>query len=120
MRKVMKKLFFAAMAALGLLASCDKDLDIQQAYSFSLETMPVPKRIGVGETAEIRCTLVREGEYADARYTIRYFQPDGKGELRMDDGTDIRWNASRSAFITPPAAMTSRPSTSISRTTWDR
>lgn len=83
----MKKLFFAAMAALGLLASCDKDLDIQQAYSFSLETMPVPKRIGVGETAEIRCTLVREGEYADARYTIRYFQPDGKGELRMDDGT---------------------------------
>ena len=86
-RKVMKKLFFAAMAALGLLASCDKDLDIQQAYSFSLETMPVPKRIGVGETAEIRCTLVREGEYADARYTIRYFQPDGKGELRMDDGT---------------------------------
>ena len=81
----MKKLFFAAMAALGLLASCDKDLDIQQAYSFSLETMPVPKRIGVGETAEIRCTLVREGEYADARYTIRYFQPDGKGELRMDD-----------------------------------
>ena len=97
----MKKLFFAAMAALGLLASCDKDLDIQQAYSFSLETMPVPKRIGVGETAEIRCTLVREGEYADARYTIR-------------------WSASRSAFITPPAAMTSRPSTSISRTTWDR
>ena len=86
-RKVMKKLFFAAMAALGLLASCHKDLDIQQAYSFSLETMPVPKRIGVGETAEIRCTLVREGEYADARYTIRYFQPDGKGELRMDDGT---------------------------------
>ena len=83
----MKKLFFAAMAALGLLASCDKELDIQQAYSFSLETMPVPKRIGVGETAEIRCTLVREGAYADARYTIRYFQPDGKGELRMDDGT---------------------------------
>ena len=122
----MKKLFFAAMAALGLLASCDKDLDIQQAYSFSLETMPVPKRIGVGETAEIRCTLVREGEYADARYTIRYFQPDGKGELRMTTEryffptTAIRWSASRSAFITPPAAMTSRPSTSISRTTWDR
>ena len=49
--------------------------------------MPVQKRLAVGETAEIRCTLVREGEYADARYTIRYFQPDGKGELRMDDGT---------------------------------
>ncbi len=25
--------------------------------------------------------------YDGARYTIRYFQPDGRGELRMDDGT---------------------------------
>ena len=83
----MKKLFLAALAALGLLSSCDKELDVQQAYKFELETMPVQKRIAVGETAEIRCTLVREGEYANARYTIRYFQPDGHGELRMDDGT---------------------------------
>jgi len=83
----MKKLFLAALAALGLLSSCDKELDVQQAYKFELETMPVQKRIAVGETAEIRCTLVREGEYADARYTIRYFQPDGHGELRLDDGT---------------------------------
>ena len=59
----------------------------QPYRDFTGGTKPVPKRIGVGETAEIRCTLVREGEYADARYTIRYFQPDGKGELRMDDGT---------------------------------
>lgn len=49
--------------------------------------MPVQTRIVRGETAEIRCTLVREGKYDGARYTIRYFQPDGKGELRMDDGT---------------------------------
>lgn len=83
----MKKLFLAALAALGLLSSCDKELDVQQAYKFELETMPVQKRIAVGETAEIRCTLVREGEYAGARYTIRYFQPDGHGELHMDDGT---------------------------------
>lgn len=83
----MKKLFLAALAALGLLSSCDKELDVQQAYKFELETMPVQKRIAVGETTEIRCTLVREGEYAGARYTIRYFQPDGHGELRLDDGT---------------------------------
>ena len=49
--------------------------------------MPEQKRHRVGHTAEIRCTLVREGEYDEARYTIRYFQPDGEGELRMDDGT---------------------------------
>ena len=88
--KKMKKILALAVwiAALGLLcASCDNGLDIQQAYTFSLETMPVQKRISVGETAEIRCTLVREGRYDGARYTIRYFQPDGRGELRMDDGT---------------------------------
>jgi hypothetical protein len=62
-------------------------LDIRQSYLFDLETMPVPKRLVQGETAEIRCQLVREGNYEDARYYIRYFQPDGAGELRLDDGT---------------------------------
>ena len=64
--KKMKKILALAVwiAALGLLcASCDNGLDIQQAYTFSLETMPVQKRISVGETAEIRCTLVREGHF---------------------------------------------------------
>ncbi|MDL2262850.1 DUF3872 domain-containing protein, partial [Bacteroidales bacterium OttesenSCG-928-I21] len=37
--------------------------------------------------AEIRCQLVKEGDYDNARFFIRYFQSDGKGELRMDDGT---------------------------------
>ncbi len=68
-----------------MLSSCDNELDIKQAYAFRLETMPVQTRIVRGETAEIRCILVREGEYNGAQYTIRYFQPDGKGELRMDD-----------------------------------
>lgn len=40
-----------------------------------------------GAVAEIRCTLSAEGDFKDTRYTIRYFQPDGKGELRLDDGT---------------------------------
>ena len=39
-----------------------------------------------GETVEIRCELKREGRFSDARYTVRYFQPDGEGTLRMDDG----------------------------------
>lgn len=83
--KRLKILLFMAAAPV-LLSACDSQLDVQQTYPFTLETMPVQKRLAVGATAEIRCTLVREGEYADARYTIRYFQPDGKGELRMDDG----------------------------------
>ena len=69
------KILLLMAAASVLLSACDSRLDVQQAYPFMLETMPVQKRLAVGETAEIRCTLVREGEYA------------GKGELRMDDGT---------------------------------
>ena len=45
-----------------------------------------------GQTAEIRCTLKRDGEFADTRYTIRYFQSDGKGLLRNDNGTVFKPN----------------------------
>ncbi len=77
----------AWVAAIMLMCiSCADDLDVKQAYSFDLQTMPVQKQIVVGETAEIRCTLVKEGDYAGVSFTIRYFQPDGKGELRTDDG----------------------------------
>lgn len=78
-------LFIGVIAC--LLSSCDNEVDIRQAYPFSVETMPVQTKIVRGETAEIRCMLRREGRYDEARYTIRYFQPDGKGSLRMDDGT---------------------------------
>ena len=59
------------VAVLLSFMACENELQVQQSYGFSLETMPVQKRISVGETAEIRCTLVREG----------------RGELRTDDGT---------------------------------
>ena len=86
--KKIKGFLMLALAAVGtLLPACDDELDVKQAYAFRLETMPVQTRIVRGETVEIRCTLVREGKYDGAQYTIRYFQPDGKGELRMDDGT---------------------------------
>ena len=66
--------------AVFCLSACDNELDIQQAYPFTVET------------AEIRCTLKRQGRFEDARYTIRYFQPDGKGRLKMDDGTVFKPN----------------------------
>lgn len=80
--------FSAMLVALAAatLVSCDNGLDVQQGYPFTVETMPVPKRIVKGETVEIRCELKREGRFSDARYTVRYFQPDGEGTLRMDDG----------------------------------
>lgn len=66
--------------------SCDNELDIQQSYPFTVETMPVPNKVKNGETIEIRCELKKEGEYADALYTIRYFQFEGKGTLKLDNG----------------------------------
>ncbi len=76
------------LAAMALLISaCDDTLEVLQAYSFDLVTMPVQESLREGETAEIRCTLAREGEYKNAEFFIRMFQPDGEGELKMDNGT---------------------------------
>lgn len=94
MRKI--KSFFgitAWLVAMMLLAlACSDDMDIRQDYLFDLATMPVQKRITENETTEIRCQLVKEGNYQDAKFFIRYFQPDGVGELRMDDGTVFKPN----------------------------
>lgn len=111
----MRKKIFNMIWVMGVLAiavfclsACDNELDIQTAYPFKLETMPIPGRITKEQTVEIRCTLVRQGRFADTRYSIRYFQYDGTGVLRMDDGTVlslttvIRLNARCSASITPP------------------
>lgn len=65
------------------LSACDSKLDIGQAYEFEIRTMPVRKDIKQNETVEIRCTLIETGSFADNRYTIRYFQSEGYGELRL-------------------------------------
>lgn len=88
--KKMKKILALAVwiAALGLLcASCDNGLDIQQAYTFSLETMPVQKRISVGETAEIRYPLDREvfrlyyTSRSDDQQAIDVYVEDNTGQV---------------------------------------
>ena len=90
----MKRNILGAIWVMGVLSfagfclsSCTPELDVQQAYNFSLQTLPVQKDIIKGAVAEIRCSLKAEGNFKDTRYTIRYFQPDGKGELRLEDGT---------------------------------
>ena len=83
MKNVMYKIIVGCyiVAALVLVTACN------DAYPFTVETLPVPKKLKVGETAEIRCQLVRGGDYQPTTYQIRYFQPDGKGKLEMDNGT---------------------------------
>ena len=75
------------VAALVLVAACNDKLDIQTKYPFTVETMPVPKKLKGNETAEIRCELKREGRWEDTRYTIRWFLYDGKGTLKTENGT---------------------------------
>ncbi|KAB2823036.1 DUF3872 domain-containing protein [Petrimonas sulfuriphila] len=77
----------AWLVAMMLLAlACNDDMDINKVYAFDLVCMPVQKKIVQGEVAEIRCQIVKEGDYQDTKFFIRYFQPDGIGELRLDDG----------------------------------
>lgn len=75
------------LVALLYMTACSDKLDVQQMYEFDLAALPVQTTIVKGEEAEIRCQLVRSGEYQDTKYFIRYFQPTGKGELRMENGT---------------------------------
>ena len=109
--------------ALFCLSACTRELDVQQAYDFSLEVMPVQNSIAKGETAEIRCSLKRSGRFANTQYTIRYFQPDGKGCLKMDDGTvfkpnetDIRSRKISSVSIILRSPQTARRLTCMWRT----
>ncbi|GAA6253727.1 DUF3872 domain-containing protein [Bacteroides thetaiotaomicron] len=89
MRKI--KNFFGIMGGLAaimlLVSACSSDMDVHKAYAFDLVCMPVQKKIVQGEVAEIRAQIVKEGSYQDTRFYIRYFQVDGKGELRLDNGT---------------------------------
>lgn len=93
-KKILSSIWVMGVLALAVfcLSACTRELDVQQSYPFTLEVMPVQKNIVKGQTAEIRCTLKRGGDFADTHYTIRYFQPDGKGTLKMDDGTVFKPN----------------------------
>ena len=72
MKNVMYKIIMGCdiVAALVLVTACNDHLDIRQAYPFSIETLPVQKKLKVGETAEIRCQLVRNGRYLPTIYQI--------------------------------------------------
>lgn len=71
------------------LSACNSELDIQQAYEFDVQTMPVRKEIKQGETVEIRCSLIEKGTFAENKYNIRFFQSEGYGELRLGKDGEI-------------------------------
>lgn len=86
MRKFASYILFTLLLA-AIACACSDDIDIRQSYEFKVTHLPVQKKLKINETIEIRCQLERSGRYDNTKYYLRYFQPDGKGELRMDDGT---------------------------------
>lgn len=79
--------FWAALFALVFtLSSCNDDLDVQQSYPFTVEVMPYGDKITKGQTVELRFEIQPEGNYTNTLYTIRYFQYDGEGTLKLVDG----------------------------------
>lgn len=85
---------YIILLLLSILAfgACSSDLDIKQAYLFSIKTLPVAKRIQQGETVALEFTLVRESNYKAARYSFRYFQPEGEGRLMDASGRALTMN----------------------------
>lgn len=73
---------FIAILGVALLSGCDKEvLDVQEVFPFEVKVMPVPKEIGMGESVEIRFSIISNGNYSGNTYRIRYFQNDGQGIL---------------------------------------
>lgn len=73
---------FMAILAIMLLTGCEKEvLDVQEVFPFEVKVMPVPKEIAMGETVEIRFSIISTGNYSGNMYSIRYFQHDGQGML---------------------------------------
>ena len=86
MRKIASYIIYTILIAC-IACACSSDLDLKQSYEFKVTHLPVPKKLKVGETAEIRCQIEHSGYYQNTVYKLRYFQTDGEGTLRLDDGT---------------------------------
>lgn len=93
-RRIVDFMMFLCCLAVAFLCliACDSELDIQQEYQFTVEALPVADEIANGETVEIRLEIKPEGNFSGTVYTLRYFQPDGKGSLKMEDGTVLKPN----------------------------
>lgn len=70
-----------------LVYSCNGNVDIQMSFPFNVETLPVPKKLKVGEMEEIRCPLKQDGWYLLTSYAIMYFQLYGVECFKISEKT---------------------------------
>lgn len=84
MKKCASYIIFTLLLA-AIACACSDNIDIKQGYEFRVTHLPIPKKLKVGETVEIRFRLERSGFFNEAAYRFRYFQTDGEGILQMDE-----------------------------------
>jgi len=65
----------------AIVCACSDSIDIIQDYRYSIETLPLPKKIKQGETVSLEFSILREGYYSETKYRFRYFQSEGEGLL---------------------------------------
>ncbi|WP_255490611.1 TraQ conjugal transfer family protein [Dysgonomonas sp. 511] len=70
MRKFASYIIFTLLLA-AIACACSDNIDIRQGYEFQVTHLPVPKKIKVGQTVEIRCQLERSGYFNGAVYRFR-------------------------------------------------
>lgn len=88
MKKFSSYLIYAILIAC-IACSCSDDINIRSDYEFKVTHLPVPKKLKVGQVAEIRCQLERSGRYEDTKYYLRYFQSEGQGSLKIGDSEPL-------------------------------
>lgn len=88
MRRIASYIIYTILIAC-IACACSSDLDLKQSYEFKVTHLPVPKKLKVGQTAEIRCQIERSGYYRNTAYRLRYFLFDGQGTLKFDNGTAL-------------------------------
>ncbi len=83
-----KKLLLTALGLGSLvlclgLASCKRNLEVQEAFPFKVSLMPIPKAIENGQRVELRFSLKAKQTSDLNAYRLRYFQYDGTGSLQL-------------------------------------
>lgn len=84
--------FLYTLLLSAIVCACNNDLDIRQAYGYSVETLPLPKSLKKGQSVDLEFSIVREGYYDGTSYKFRYFQSEGEGLLSDEKGSIIPMN----------------------------
>ncbi|GHT03734.1 conjugal transfer protein [Bacteroidia bacterium] len=79
-KNMLYTLLLGAIVCVSFSCSHD-DLDILTNYGYSVETLPLPKKLKQGESVALEFSILREGYYSGTSYKFRYFQSEGSGIL---------------------------------------